>query len=126
MTDGVTTVQEMIAAANATVPAIEPAEAVRLQGAGAVLIDVREPAEREREGGAPGALAIPRGVLEFQIDPNSPNRPAPLQNDPELVFFCAGGARSALAAQTAQRLGYRVKHVAGGFAAWKRDGAPIA
>ena len=80
------------------------------------LIDVREGDEYE-EGYIPGATWIPRGKLELRIEDVVPDREA------ELVLYCAGGTRSALAARSLEQLGYRnVRSLAGGFGAWKRSG----
>lgn len=91
-----------------------------------VFVDIRDPRERDREGRMPGAFHCPRGMLEFWIDPESPYAKPVFQQDRTFVFFCAGGWRSALAAKTAQDMGLKpVAHIAGGFGAWKKAGAPI-
>jgi molybdopterin/thiamine biosynthesis adenylyltransferase/rhodanese-related sulfurtransferase len=85
-------------------------------GAGPILIDVREKDEWT-EGYIPGAQWIPRGFLELRIEDQVPERSA------EIVLYCAGGTRSALAARSLADLGYtNVKSMAGGFSAWKRAG----
>jgi molybdopterin/thiamine biosynthesis adenylyltransferase/rhodanese-related sulfurtransferase len=82
----------------------------------AKLIDVREGDEWE-EGFIPGATWIPRGKLELRIEDAVPER------DADVVLYCAGGTRSALAAKSLRELGYtRVRSMAGGFTAWKRAG----
>ncbi|GAU84291.1 rhodanese-like domain-containing protein [Bosea sp. BIWAKO-01] len=91
-----------------------------------VFVDLRDPRELEREGRMPGAFHCPRGMLEFWIDPESPYAKPVFQQDNRFVFFCAGGWRSALAAQAAQEMGLKpVAHIAGGFGAWKKAGAPF-
>ena len=91
-----------------------------------VFVDLRDPRELEREGRMPGAFHCPRGMLEFWIDPESPYAKPVFQQDKRFVFFCGGGWRSALAAKAAQEMGLQpVAHVAGGFAAWKKTGAPV-
>ena len=88
-------------------------------GAGPILIDVREKDEWT-EGYIPGARWIPRGFLELRIEDQVPERSA------EIVLYCAGGTRSALAARALGELGYtNVKSLAGGFSAWKRAGLPF-
>ena len=83
-----------------------------------VLIDVRE-GDEHQEGFIPGALWIPRGKLELRIEDAVPDRGA------DIVLYCAGGNRSALAARTLGELGYtRVRSLAGGYGAWKRAGLP--
>jgi rhodanese-related sulfurtransferase len=65
-------------------------------------------------------------MLEFWIDPQSPYHKPLFAQDKKFVFFCAGGLRSALAAQTAQRMGLKpVAHIKGGFGAWKKLGGPV-
>jgi len=65
-------------------------------------------------------------MLEFWLDPASKYHKPVFAEDRKFVFFCAGGARSALAAETAQRMGLRpVAHIAGGFGAWRDAGGPV-
>jgi rhodanese-related sulfurtransferase len=91
-----------------------------------VFVDLRDPRELDREGRLPGAFHCPRGMLEFWIDPDSPYARDVFQQDKRFVFFCAGGWRSALAADTARAMGLApVAHLAGGFGAWKAAGAPV-
>jgi rhodanese-related sulfurtransferase len=92
----------------------------------ALLVDVREPDERRSEGAIPGAMPVPRGLLEFAADPASPAHRAGLEPGRRVILHCASGARSALAAATLRELGYeRVAHLEGGFAAWKAAGRPL-
>ena len=85
----------------------------------AVLIDVRE-GDEHQEGFIPGAQWIPRGKLELRIEDAVPQR------DTDVVLYCAGGNRSALAARTLAELGYtKVRSLAGGFGAWKKAGLPV-
>ena len=73
-----------------------------------------------------GAFACTRGMLEFWIDPESPYHKPVFAEDKKFVFFCAGGWRSLLAAQTAQQMGLKpVAHMKGGFGDWKKSGAPV-
>ena len=99
----------------------------RLAGAGALLVDLRESREQEREGIIPGAFHAPRGMLEFWIDPESPYYKPVFGEEREFIFFCAGGWRSALAADAVQAMGLApVAHIEGGFQARKEAGAPVA
>jgi rhodanese-related sulfurtransferase len=102
-------------------------EALKLHGRDdVVLVDIRDVRELTREGRVPGAFHCPRGMLEFWIDPESPYHKPVFAADKRFVFFCAGGMRSALATQTAQRMGLKpVAHIAGGFGAWKKAGGPV-
>ena len=113
--------------ANATVRTMPVAEVAALAASGeAVLIDLRDPREVEREGKIPGAFHCPRGMLEFWIDPASPYHKPVFAQDKTFVFHCASGWRSALAARTAQDMGLKpVAHLAGGFAAWREAGGAV-
>jgi len=99
----------------------------KIQGdEGVVLIDIRDIRELQREGKVPGAFHCPRGMVEFWIDPASPYHKEIFAQDKKFVFFCGGGMRSALAAQSAHRMGLKpVCHMAGGFKAWKENGGSI-
>ena len=81
------------------------------------LIDIRDIRELEKEGKVENAVHIPRGMLEFWIDPNSQYfREGKLDLQKEMVLFCAAGARSALAAKSLQDMGFeKVSHIEGGF-----------
>lgn len=113
--------------ANAEIEAISPAEAsTLLSDETTIFVDLRDPRELEREGKMPGARHCPRGMLEFWIDPESPYHKPFFAEEKTFVFFCAGGLRSALATKTAQDMGLSpVKHITGGFSAWKEAGLPI-
>ena len=91
-----------------------------------VLVDIRDIRELQRDGKVPGAFHCPRGMLEFLIDPQSPYHKPKFAEDKKFVFFCAAGLRSALATQTAPRMGLKpVAHIEGGFGAWKQAGGPV-
>lgn len=91
------------------------------------LVDIRDLRELEKEGRIENSNHIPRGVLEFWLDPNS----AFIQNgnidlDKEIVLFCAGGSRSALATKSLKDMGYKnVSHVEGGFSSMKNNGFDV-
>jgi rhodanese-related sulfurtransferase len=105
---------------------VEQAQA-RLADPKALLVDLRESRELEREGIIPGAFHAPRGMLEFWIDPESPYYKPVFGEEREFIFFCAGGWRSALATDAVQAMGLEpVAHIEGGFKAWKEAGAPVA
>jgi rhodanese-related sulfurtransferase len=88
-----------------------------------VFVDLRDIRELQREGRVPGAFQCPRGMLEFWIDPESTYHKPVFAQDKRFVFFCAGGLRSALAAQAAQQMGLKpVAHIAGGYSAWRKAG----
>ncbi|MGE0565672.1 MAG: rhodanese-like domain-containing protein [Pseudolabrys sp.] len=117
----------LVEAAEREVETIPTAQAVDMAGNdNIVLVDIRDIRELSRDGRIPGAFHCPRGMLEFWIDPASPYHKAVFAQDKKFVFFCAGGLRSALAAQTAQRMGLKpVAHIQGGFGAWKKAGGVI-
>ena len=94
------------------------AEAIERHGRGATLIDVREDNEWEA-GHARGAIHMGRGVIERDIVHQIPAK------DTELILYCGGGYRSALAADNLQKMGYtNVLSMTGGWTAWKEAGAP--
>lgn len=120
-------VKEMVKAAKAELTEHDSPEAAEMLGQeGITFVDLRDPRELEREGRIPGAFHCPRGMLEFWISPDSPYTKDVFQTDNKFVFFCAGGARSALAAKTAQDMGLQnVSHITDGFGGWKKNGLPI-
>lgn len=92
----------------------------------ALVVDIREREEREREGAIPGAIHVPRGLLEWMTDPASSYHRPELEPGRRIILHCAGGGRSALAADTLQQMGYTdVAHLEGGFTAWKAAGQPV-
>jgi rhodanese-related sulfurtransferase len=119
--------KEMCELAEREIETLAVEEAVKLYGRDdVVLVDIRDPRELQREGKVPGAFHCPRGMLEFWIDPNGSYFKPVFGQDKKFVFFCAGGMRSALAAQTAHRMGLKpVAHIRGGFGAWKKAGGPV-
>lgn len=91
-----------------------------------LLIDLRDVRELKREGKIPGALHIPRGMLEFWIDPESPYYRSEFDAAEELILYCNKGWRSALAAQSLQEMGVEnVSHLAGGMEQWQLDGGTV-
>ena len=87
------------------------------------LIDIRDIRELQKEGQVEGSNHIPRGMLEFWLDPESPYfKQGKLDMNKEMVLFCAGGLRSALAAKTLKDMGFKnVSHIDGGFGAIKQS-----
>ena len=114
-------------AAEREIETLATEEAIKLAGRDdTVLVDIRDIRELQREGRVPGAFHCPRGMLEFWIDPASPYHKPVFAQDKRYIFFCAAGWRSALAAQTAQRMGLKpVAHIEGGFGEWKKAGGAI-
>jgi rhodanese-related sulfurtransferase len=121
-------VKSMVDEANASITTYSVEQARELHGRDDVqFIDIRDVRELEREGVMPGAYHAPRGMLEFWVDPQSPYHKPLFVSGKQLVLFCAGGWRSALAAKTLHDMGLdKVAHMDGGFGAWKAAGAPVA
>ncbi len=87
------------------------------------LIDIRDVQELKNEGRVENSHHIPRGMLEFWLDPSSPYfKDGKLDINKEMVLFCAGGLRSALAAKSLKEMGFKkVSHIEGGFSAMKHS-----
>ena len=83
------------------------------------LIDIREKGELDKTGRVENSNHIPRGMLEFWLDPDGPYfKSGKIDMNKEMVLFCAGGLRSALAAKSLKEMGFeKVSHIDGGFAA---------
>jgi rhodanese-related sulfurtransferase len=117
------TFTEICAEAKARIPETTPAEvAARVAEPGRdwVLIDVREQDEY-RGGHIPGAIGCGRGILEYHIADLVPD------TDKEVVLYCRGGMRSALAADSLRQMGYtRVASMSGGFREWSQQGLPVS
>jgi len=122
-----TSTKSLVEAAERELENLSVEQAMALHGRDdTVFVDVRDIRELQRDGKVPGAFHCPRGMLEFWIDPESPYHKDVFAQDKKFVFFCGGGLRSALSAQTAQRMGLKpVAHIQGGFGAWKKAGAPV-
>ena len=88
-------------------------------------IDVREESEVANFGSIKNAIHIPRGLIEFKIELNSSNNLAGINNDSYLLFYCAAGFRSALAANTVKNLGFINVYNIGGFGEWVNNGGEI-
>jgi rhodanese-related sulfurtransferase len=111
-----TSVKDLLAQANASVPKLSPAEASERIKAGDVLVvDVRDPTEVQQSGKIKGAVAVSRGMLEFRADPESPYHNPAFQKDRTILLHCASGGRSALAGKTLQDMGYTAVFNIGGF-----------
>lgn len=115
------TVKELVDAATAEIETLSVDVAKDVVAAGeAQFVDIRDIRELNREGRIAGAVHVPRGMLEFWIDPTSPYHKPELATDKKLIFFCAAGWRSALATKTAKDMGFdHVAHMEGGFGAWR-------
>lgn len=118
--------KDFVADAKSRIREISAADAAALQAKGGVLIlDVREPAEWA-EAHLADALHVPRGMLEAKADNDYPNRePRLADRSQSIIVHCASGARSAMAADVLQQMGFSdVRSLAGGIAAWSAAGLP--
>ncbi len=111
---------QLAADAKTRVREVSAADASQKHAKGAVLIDVREADEFEN-GHAQGAIHLSKGVVELKIEEAVPDVATPI------ICYCGGGSRSALAADSLQKMGYtNVASMAGGFKAWKNEGLPTS
>jgi len=119
--------KEIIKDALAAVPAISAEEALKfIDSPDHVFVDLRDGNEQAKTGRIKGALASSRGLMEFHIDPASPAHKPAFNQDKTYVFYCASGARSALAAKVAMEMGLKpVINMAGGVGAWKKAGGTL-
>ena len=117
-------IEERLRRVQTKIRRLEPRQALEAVANGALLIDLRSQDERERNGIIPGSLHIPRSVLEWRLDPDSPNRnPAVAGLESELILVCADGYSSSLAALSVQELGFRqIADLRGGFSGWQAAG----
>ena len=90
-----------------------------------VIIDVREESEVYNLVLIKNAVHIPRGLLEFKLSPNSPDNPVLINDDTNILVYCAGGYRSALAAKSLLDLGFKNVYNLGGFQEWVESGGEI-
>ena len=120
------TAAELVAEAKSRVQNLTSEQvADELKGGDALLVDVREPGERVQNGVIPGAVAAPRGMLEFYADPTSSYHRPEFDPARRMILHCSAGSRSALGADVLMQMGYQnVGHLEGGFTAWKEQGLP--
>lgn len=118
---------DLVAQAKEKVENLTPEQvAAELASGEAVLVDLREPQEREATGVIPGAISAPRGMLEFYADPSLPYHKEELDPQRRTILHCASGGRSALGAATLQEMGYsNVAHLEGGLKKWAEEGKPV-
>ncbi|WP_129773681.1 rhodanese-like domain-containing protein [Streptomyces sp. L-9-10] len=107
---------------------IGPREAAEAASDGALLVDIRYAALRERDGLIPGALVVERNELEWRLDPQGSHRAREAtSHDLRVVVICNEGYASSLAAMSLRQLGlHRATDLVGGFQAWKAEGLPVA
>ncbi len=120
-------VADMVEQARRVIETVPVDKAVAMHGdPEVVFVDLRDVRELEREGRIPGAVHIPRGMVEFWVDPESPYYKAAIfDQDKRFAFYCNKDWRSALATEVVQRIGLqRACHIEGGYTAWKEAGGP--
>jgi len=119
--------KDLVAAAEAEVETLSIEQALALHGSDDVLfIDLRDVRELWHDGKIAGARHVPRGMLEFWIDPESPYHKPLFTEDKKFIFYCNLGWRSALAAQVSRQMGLKnVCHIDGGFDSWTRAGGAV-
>ena len=117
----VRSIDELLAEARAGLDRVRPADLVREQAAGALIVDTRPVDQRERDGELPGAVVIDRNVLEWRLDPTSPDRIQEITGHHQrVIIVCSEGYSSSLAAATLRRLGmHNATDMIGGFQAWR-------
>jgi rhodanese-related sulfurtransferase len=119
----VTNVKEMMATANAVVPKVSYEEARKMIADGnALVVDVRDTPEIQASGKIKGALHVPRGMLEFRADPDTPYYNQSFSKDRPIILYCASGGRSALSGKVLKDLGYENVHNLGAFKDWAENG----
>lgn len=122
-----TTVNDLVATAREHIDNLSLDEAqAEIASDGTLLVDIRDPRERWRDGTIAGAKHVTRGMLEFWADPESEYYKPYFEFDRRTIVYCAHGLRSALAADTLKTLGFtNVGHIDGGFGAWQAAGLPV-
>lgn len=121
-----TNVKELMAAANAVVPRITPDQAREMVAKrNALIVDVRDSQEIQASGKVSGAANVPRGMLEFRADPDSPYHDKSFSKDRPVIVYCASGGRSALSGKTLMDLGFKDVHNLGAFKDWVESGGAV-
>jgi rhodanese-related sulfurtransferase len=121
-----TSLKKLLAEATASVPKINPQDAAALIAGGDVLVvDVRDGTEVQSTGKVHGAKHVPRGMLEFRADPESPYYDQAFNRDRTVLVYCASGGRSALAGKTLHDLGYKDVRNLGSFKEWAESGGEV-
>ncbi len=120
-------IRELVREANEHIETVSLEDArARFQDDNTQFIDLRDVRELWREGTIPGALHVPRGMIEFWADPDSPYHKPVFASDKNFLLFCASGWRSALATKALVDMGLtNVAHIDGGFTVWSKDGGPV-
>jgi rhodanese-related sulfurtransferase len=122
------TVEELVERARSRLARLDPEQTEAAVRAGALLIDIRSETQRARDGLVPGAVFVPRNVLEWRCDPASPHRDRRIDGRMRtLILMCDEGYQSSLAAASLHELGLTAAtDLIGGFQAWRAAGLPVA
>jgi rhodanese-related sulfurtransferase len=121
-----TTVKSMMAAANAAVQRITPAQAKEMMATkDTLVIDVRDAPEVAQTGKVAGAINVSRGMLEFRADPEMPYHDKHFDKTRTMIVYCASGGRSALAGKVLKDMGYAQVYNLGGFKDWVESGGQV-
>ena len=122
----VTSVKQMMEAANAAVPRLTAAQAREMMAKGNTLVvDVRDAPEVEKTGKVAGAVHVSRGMLEFRADPETPYHDKNFTKDKAVILYCASGGRAALAGKVLKDMGYAQVYNLGAFKDWVESGGPV-
>jgi rhodanese-related sulfurtransferase len=122
----VTSVKQMMEAANAAVPRITPQQAREMIAKGDTLVvDVRDAPEVEMSGKVAGAVHVSRGMLEFRADPESPSHDKNFAKDKTVIVDCGSGGRAALSGKVLKDMGYERVYNLGGFKDWAESGGEV-
>jgi rhodanese-related sulfurtransferase len=125
-TDGIVSLNELVAEAEAGIELLAPSAALEAMEAGAALVDIRSRDARREHGVVPGSVHIPRTVLEWRLEPGGDAcTPHVDTRRQRVVLLCDHGCSTSLAALNLARMGVRAGHVVGGFAAWLESGLPV-
>ena len=120
------TLEDLLNEANELIPRLSYEETIKkINNEDSIIIDVREESEVFNQGIIKDAVHIPRGLLEFKLHLNSADNPFKINEDTNLLVYCAGGFRSALAAKTLLDLGFKNVFNIGGFKEWIDSGGEI-
>ncbi|MEU9299884.1 rhodanese-like domain-containing protein [Streptomyces sp. NPDC048269] len=124
---GPTGIDELLERVREGYARIDPQEAYAASRSGALLVDIRYQALRDRDGLIPGALVVERNELEWRLDPRGSHRvPEATGHDLQVVVICNEGYASSLAAASLHALGlHRATDLTGGFQAWRSAGLPV-
>jgi len=120
-------IDDVLTAARACLRRLDPWATADALAAGPLLVDIRPLEVRRRDGEIPGALIVDRNVLEWRLDPASPDRLVAVRGyDQTIILFCSEGYASSLAAAALQEIGLvNATDLEGGFAAWAAAGLPV-